>query len=471
MKRFIVFLALLAPVCAHAVAADKAKPNILIILADDMGYGDAGFNGCKDIPTPTIDSIAKNGVRFSAGYVTAPQCAPSRSGLLTGRYQNWFGCEVNDDLENKGITRGIRLFGDYLHPAGYRTGIVGKWHLGTEPEGCHPLQRGFDFFYGFLGGGSFYFPRDNAKTIPSILDGRAPQQVTGFLTDAFGDQAIRFIESSKDKPFFLYLAFNAPHAPLQAPQSYLDRFRYLAVPGEPGVRCDYTKKHIDHPRQVYAAMIAAMDDNIARILACLRRLGAEDNTLIVFLSDNGGPTYVTAASNAPLRGVKGDTLEGGIRVPFAMQWKAVIPAGQTIDAPISSLDLLPTALAAAGAPVPPDANFDGMNILPLVTGQEKPGPRTLTWRFPFPPKQPKLHVWAVRQGDWKLVKEVVRDDKTHKMAMDTKVGLYQLSRDITESNDLSAEHPRKRQALQSTYDDWNSKLPAPFTTGNTPAPK
>lgn len=439
-----------ALLCSTSFAVEKTKPNILAILVDDMGYGDAGFNGCKDIPTPAIDSIAKNGVRFSADYVTAPQCAPSRSGLLSGRYQNRFGCEENSALDNHGITRGLRLFGDYLRPAGYRTGIVGKWHLGTM-AGCHPLERGFDSFFGFLQGSSQYFPPSKAKTIANILDGREPQEVSEYLTGVFGDQAIRFIVSSKGKPFFLYLAFNAPHSPMQAPENYLARFAQMENP----------------KRKVYAAMVAALDDTIGRVLASLCQQGIEENTLVVFLSDNGGPTSVTAANNAPLRGVKGETLEGGIRVPFAMQWKGVIPAGQTIVAPVSSLDLLPTAMAAAGAEIPKDAAFDGQNLLPLLTGKAKAEPRMLTWRFPFRPARPGLDVWAVRQGNLKLIKEIYWNQTPGKdvSTVKSKIGLYQLSEDIAENNDLSVQQAGKRAELQAVYDAWNAMLPAPSTEG------
>jgi arylsulfatase A-like enzyme len=406
-----------------------------------MGYGDAGFNGCTDIPTPCIDSIAKNGVRFSAGYVTAPQCSPSRSGLLSGRYQNRFGSEHNLEIDKKGIPLGVKLFGDYLHMAGYRTGMVGKWHLGTM-EGCHPLERGFDSFYGFLGGASQYFPLKNAKTILHIFDGREPQQVSKYLTEVFGDQAIRFIESSEGKPFGLYLAFNAPHTPLQAPESYLAKFSHITDP----------------KRKIYAAMVSSMDDTIGRVLDCLKQRGLEEKTLVVFLSDNGGPTFYNGSSNGPLRGVKGDTLEGGIRVPFALQWKGTVPSGQTIDAPVSSLDLLPTAMAVAGTPPPADAAFDGINLIPMLTGKAAPSPRTLTWRFPF--GVPDQQIWAIRQGDFKLVKWNVLLEGS-KRSKETRTGLFRLSDDIAESNDLSAAQPEKRQQLQKIYDDWNATLPPP----------
>jgi arylsulfatase A-like enzyme len=441
--KLLTAMLLVLPAVLPAADTPATKPNIIIFLADDMGYGDTGFNGCKDIPTPNIDSIARNGVRFTAGYVTAPQCAPSRSGLLSGRYQNRFGCEVNPVLESQGITRGVKLFGDYLHPAGYRTGMVGKWHLGAM-EGCHPLERGFDSFFGFLGGSSHYLPQGEAKTIQHILEGREPRQVGEYLTGVFGDQAIRFIESRQEKPFALYLAFNAPHTPQEAPESYLARFGHITDP----------------KRMVYAAMVSAMDDTIGRVLDCLKQRGIADNTLIAFLSDNGGPVAYNGSNNGPLRGVKGDTLEGGIRVPFVMQWKAVIPAGQTIDAPVSSLDLLPTALVAAGAPPQPDAAFDGINLLPMLTGKEQPRPRTLMWRFPFPPGKPDLYIWAVRQGDYKLVKWNVLLEGANR-SKETRTGLFRMSDDIAESNDLSSAMPEQRQQLQAIYDTWNAMLPPP----------
>jgi len=439
--RVAILCILLSGNASHA--AGTKQPNILIILADDLGYADTGFNGGKDIPTPAIDSIAKNGVHFTAGYVTAPECAPSRSGLLSGRDQNRFGCGENAALDRRGITRGIRLFGDYLRPAGYRTGIVGKWHLG-KMEGCHPLERGFDSFFGFFRGGSNFYPRKNEKSIRDIFNGREPQEVSEYLTGVFGDEAIRFIESGKGKPFFLYLAFNAPHSPMQAPESYLARFAHIEDPN----------------RKIYSAMVAALDDTIGRVLASLRQQGIEDNTLIVFLSDNGGTT-VYGGDNTPLRGMKGDTLEGGIRVPFAIQWMGVIPAGQTIDTPVSSLDLLPTAMAAAGADIPADADFDGINLLPLLTGKAKPEPRTLIWGFPHLSEQPVQYVWAVRHGDWKLVKESIRNDQGG-FTGEYKVGLYRLSEDIAENTDLSAKHPEKRRELQSAYDAWNASLPEPL---------
>lgn len=438
---------LIAFVPVAVLAAEP--PNVLLILADDMGYGDAGFNGCKDIPTPHIDSIAANGVRFTDGYVTAPQCGPSRAGLLTGISQSRFGCEENHAIEPDGIPAEYKLFGDYLRTAGYRTGIVGKWHLGLKP-GSRPLDRGFDWFYGFLRGGSHFFPQPGQESIPSIFENTTPQKVTQYLTDDLTDAAIRFVGQNPDKPFFLYLSYNAPHAPLQAPKEYLERFKHLAIDGEPGVHCNYTKTHIDHPRQVYAAMVSNLDDNIGRVLAAVN-----ENTLIFFLSDNGGPTTVTSANNDPLRGFKGDILDGGSRVPFAVQWNGRIAPGQTVETPVSSLDLLPTALSAAGAEIP--EVLDGENLFPII-GKTDAAERSLLWRFPHPPH---CGVWGIRRGDWKLVHEALRGPMGRGWNKQTpgRTGLYRLSDDVREEKDLSDQFPEIRQRLQAEWDAWNATLP------------
>jgi len=466
MKNSLLFCSFAILSMVACTSPKQSKPNVIIILADDMGYGDAGFNGCTDIPTPHIDRIAASGVRFSDGYVTSSQCGPSRAGLLSGISQNRFRCDTNDDLDNHGIPAGVKLFGDYMKPAGYRTGIVGKWHLGYE-EFAHPLVRGFDWFFGFLASGSHYFPQEGEEYIQyaKIVEGRETVKVKDYLTGVLGDQAVRFIEESKHEPFFLYISFNAPHAPLQAPVDYLEKFKHLAIEGEPGVMCNYTKKRIQHPRQVYAAMVSAMDDAIGRVMAALAANGLEENSLVVFLSDNGAPTQVNYGSNAPLRGFKGDMLEGGIRVPFAMQWKAVVPPGQTVSMPVSSLDLIPTALAAANIRKPDDVQLDGINLLPYITGEKDPVARTLTWRFPFPPEQVDTYVWAIRKDDWKLVKERINDENLQLTFGKTRTGLYHLREDITEKNDLSDVNPEKRSELQEIYDTWNDALPVPRTEG------
>jgi arylsulfatase A-like enzyme len=433
MKQTLKLLAalLLAPLAT--LHADQAsRPNIIVILADDMGYADAGFNGCKDIPTPHLDSMAKDGIRFSAGYVTAPQCAPSRAGLLMGVDQNRIGCENNNVTDIAGLSEGT-TFADRMRAAGYRTGMVGKWHLGTKP-GQQPLDRGFDEYFGFLRGSSWYLPQAGQKSIGQILEGRTLVPVGGYLTDAFGERAVRFITENQAKPFFLYVAFNAPHSPYEAPAEEIAKFAHIT----------------DTKRRTYAAMISIMDRNIGHMLAALKAANLEQNTLVVFLSDNGGPGD-GYSNNTPLRGWKGETFEGGIRVPFVMQWPGTIKPGQTVDAPVSSLDLLPTALAAAGQPIP--APLDGQSLLPALRGEAPFPSRSLMWRFVFGPAVAKSP-WAIRDGNWKLVQG---------SAASSEVQLFDLTKDAGEANDLSTAHTDIRERLQKSHDTWVASMPAPYS--------
>ncbi len=329
--------------CFHggAFAADNtAKPNVLIIVADDLGYADVGFQGCKDIPTPNIDSIAAAGVRCSNGYVSCPVCSPTRAGLLTSRYQQRFGHEFNPGPNNdtdKAAEFGLPLtettLATTLKGAGYNTALVGKWHLGFD-EKYRPRQRGFDEYFGFLGGAHQYLPQGKraAANAAAIYRGDSPVQETEYLTDAFAREAAAFVERQKAEPFFLQLTFNAVHQPLQAPDKYLSRFSGIE----------------DETRKTYAAMLSALDDGVGKVLETLRRKGLEENTLIFFISDNGGPTHANGSKNTPLRGDKATVWEGGIRVPFLVQWKAKLPAGKTYDQPVIALDIGATAAAAAG---------------------------------------------------------------------------------------------------------------------------
>jgi arylsulfatase A-like enzyme len=449
--------------CSGAVAGDR--PNVLFILVDDMGYGDVGFNGCQDIPTPHIDSIAQNGVRFTDGYVTAPQCGPSRAGLMTGVSQSRFEREDNFIIDKEGLPLNLKTFGDYMREAGYRTGAIGKWHLGDE-EGFHPLDRGFEYFYGFLPGSSYYYPRENQTFLPNIMENREPRRVKNYLTSVLGEQAVKFVQKKSDRPFFLYLAHYAPHGPLQAPKEYVERFEHLAESG--GTTCRYAREFIPNARQIYAAMVSALDDTVGDLLKALREQGLEENTLIYFLSDNGGQTDGTTACNGPFRGQKGDVLEGGLRVPFAVQWKGTIPAGQTLNTPVSSLDLLPTSLAAAGASIA--KTLDGMDLLPLlIDGNELPS-RSLLCRFPFPPWHHRS-LWMIRRGDMKLVYEASRGrGGVGYTGKEGRMGLYRVSDDVGEKEDLSAQYPEVRQQLQEQYDAWAGQLP-PEQWMEQPAPK
>ena len=419
------------PATASAPAARRL--NIIVLLADDLGYADLGCQGCPDIPTPHIDSIAAAGARFTQGYVSCPVCSPSRAGLLTGRYQTRFGHEFNFTpyqarTTDAGLPPSEATLADRLGALGYATGLVGKWHQGERPQ-YHPQKRGFDEFYGFLGGSRHYLATD--KTVRLYRGSEEVKQQAEYLTDEFAAEAAAFIRRHKDHPFFLYLSFNAVHMPLQTLQKYLDRF---------------AGKITDPKRLVYAGMLSAMDDAVGAVLAEVRQAGLERDTLVFFLSDNGGPTAFTTSRNDPLSGGKGQALEGGIRIPFLAQWPGRIPAGRTLQTQVISLDILPTALAAAGGALDPKDTIDGADILPLLTAQsDKPPHEALFWRFG--------HQWAVRTGNWKLVKAGPDDP--------TPARLFNLADDIGERTDLAAQQPEKLRHLQAFYDQWNARNAEP----------
>lgn len=419
-----------APVSAEAA---PEKPNVVIFVSDDEGYGELGCQGNPEIPTPHIDSIAANGVRFTNGYVSGPYCSPTRAGLMTGRYQTRFGHEWNPPrAPEAGLPVSEATIADRMKKLGYATAAVGKWHLGSAPK-FRPTSRGFDEFYGTLANTSFFQPKQWMDTRASDEVREVLQDPELYTTDAYAARAVDWIERHKDEPFFLYLPFNAQHAPLQAPPKYLDRF--------PGIA--------DEKRKTFAAMMAAKDDAVGAVLAKVREIGEEGNTLVVYFADNGGPTEQTTSKNDPLRGFKATTLEGGIRVPFLMQWKGRIPAGKTYDHPVIQLDLLPTAVAAAGGEADPAWKLDGVNLLPYLTGEKEGKPHeTLYWRF----GQQK----AIRHGDWKLVANRIDGPRG---APEWK--LYDLAADIGEANDLSAENPGKAKELAGLWDAWNAEQADP----------
>jgi len=413
-------------------AFGETKPNIVVILADDLGYGEVGCEECDGIPVPHIDSIAKNGVRFTDGYASHPVCSPSRAGLLTGRYQHRFGFEHNSGPEDYasakfGIPRDESIIAERLKEAGYTTGMVGKWHVGFN-EGLRPVERGFDFFYGFLAGAHTYLPeRFGEKRYAERLmrNGDPVVNEKEYLTDAFARESVEFIESSKDEPFFLYLAFNAVHAPLEATVAYEKRFPNIG----------------DSDRLTYAGMTAAMDDAVGRVLTKLQELGLQDNTLVFFYSDNGGPTGKTTSRNDPLRGFKGDVWEGGIRVPFMVQWPAKLPAGEVYHEMVMGFDVHATALAAAGAPMPVDKPLDGENLIPYLTGKDDGAPHDrLFWR-----SGNRKH--AARRGNWKLVLETGREPE-----------LYDLQNDIGETRNLAENKPEVLKSVQAAYAEWDSQM-------------
>jgi arylsulfatase A-like enzyme len=418
------------------------RPNILIIVADDLGYGELGCQGHPEIPTPNIDAIAKNGCRFTSGYVSCPVCSPTRAGLMTGRYQQRFGHEFNpgpveDASDAFGLSRDEKTIAERLKAAGYVTGMVGKWHLGTR-QGLRPTERGFDEFFGFLGGAHPYVGN---RRRGQVMRGTEPAPELEYLTDAFQREAVAFIDRHKAQPFFLYLAFNAVHAPLQATSKYRERF----------------PKVDDQKRQTFCAMLSAMDDAVGGVLAKLHDSGLDENTLIFFISDNGGPTPQTTSRNDPLRGTKATTWEGGIRIPFMIQWKGRVPAGKVDDRPVIALDLHPTALAAAGVTTAPEKKLDGVNLLPFLQAGNTALPHEyLFWRFGAQ--------MAVRKGDWKITRAVGQPglERRRKRARGAASGqLFNLAQDIGEKQDLAAEHPEKVKELMDAWEQWNSQLMAP----------
>jgi arylsulfatase A-like enzyme len=425
-----------------ALPAEAAeRPNVVIILADDLGYADVGFTGGTNIPTPNIDRLAAGGIRFTQGYVTHPFCSPTRAGLLTGRYQQRFGHEYNPRYDPKDDQSGLptteRTLADVLGQAGYATGAVGKWHLGATAR-FHPNARGFAEYFGFIGGSHNYFsglPGSGQYTIPLSRNREAVDE-REYLTEAFAREAIAFILRHRSEPFFLYLAFNAPHGPFQAPpRRYLDRFAGVA----------------DEHRRTYYAMVGALDDAVGRVLTALREAKLETRTLVFFLSDNGGRREAVVSSNGILRGYKEELFEGGIRVPFVASWPGTLAAA-AYEQPVISLDVWATTVSAAGATPAGDRRIDGVDLLPYVLGRKSGSPHErLFWRTGGG------LAYAVRQGDYKLVKEKASE----------KPALFDLARDPGEARDLAAAKPDLLRKLRRAYEAWNAELVAPaFPSGD-----
>jgi len=408
-------------------AAEARRPNVVVIVSDDAGWADFSMHGAEHFPTPRIDSIAANGVRFAQGYVTASVCSPSRAGLLTGRYQQRFGHERNIPprySETNGLPRSERTLADHLEDAGYRTVALGKWHLGYAPH-FHPQSRGFQDYFGFLQGARSYGALAQPTRLNRLLrDRTVVAESFDYMTDALGEEAAAYVERHKDVPFFLYLAFNAVHTPMHARESDL-----AAITGE------------DKPRrQKLKAMTIALDRGVGKVLDALDAHGLTRDTLVVFVNDNGGATN-NGSSNGPLRGTKGTPFEGGLRVPFAMQWPGRLPAGVVYEHPVSTLDILPTALAAAGLPAV--AGADGVALIPFLRGEVDGRPHpVLFWR--------QGESFAVRRGDLKLM--------SHKGGPRM---LFDLAGDPGESDDLAAARPDDVASLQAQWDAWARDLAAP----------
>jgi arylsulfatase A-like enzyme len=415
---------LLLPVCSAIGKVNyPKKPNIVIFYIDDMGYSQPSCYGGTLIGTPHIDALAENGIRFTHGYVSAPICGPSRVGLLTGRYQARTGNDANG-----GRTPGREMdlnevtVGQLLQKQGYTTGLIGKWHVG-ETELTHlPLARGFDHFIGHGGninekGGRGYMVGNETVDFPE-------HPIT---SDTWAREAVSFVEVNKENPFLLYLAFNAIHTPIVAKEETLEKL-----------------SHIDNENaRTYAGLIKETDDAIGEVMAELRRHGLEENTLIFCISDNGG-AYRLAEMDG-FRGRKWYLFEGGIRVPFIVQWKGRIPAGVVSEEPVIQLDVLPTLLEITGSAPAPGKELDGVSLMPILTGEtETLGREALYWRFGSQ--------FAIRKGDWKLVKALVTQEEPM---------LVNLHNDPGEQFDLSADYPGIRQELQQMWEKWNNQMIPP----------
>lgn len=425
---FLVAASQLAPLTAAELIPVVSRPNIVVIVADDLGYADLGFTGLKEVSTPNVDAIVAHGVRFTQGYASAGICSPSRAGLLTGRYQERWG---HDDNACEDLSMTESTLGDRLKTLGYATGMIGKWHQGNTPD-LLPTQRGFDEVF-HPAGNAVYF---GARILDSLRgpDFQPPQGKQVYTTELNAARAADFITRHKNRPFGLYLAFNNVHAPLDVPQKYLDRVNTATSNSE---------------RKVMAGMILALDDAVGVVMKSLREAGVEQNTLVVFINDNGSyEKYVKAkvCDQGPFRGGKSTLLEGGIHVAFAMQWKARWPGGSTYDQPVIALDVLPTAIAATGGTIQPEWKLDGVNLLPHLDGKVQGEPHhSLYWRM----AQRK----AIRTGEWKLLVPVTTKQQPMKPQ------LFHLSNDPGESHNLADQFPDRVRTMQADWNQWASDLP------------
>ena len=458
-------------------------PNIIVILADDLGLMDVSCYGGKNVRTKNIDAIAENGIRFQEGYISSPICAPSRAGLITGRYQQRFGFEINiherypknrleyfvyanlmntgdwkvarhsdwaipsfEEMQKQGLPPTEFTLSEMLKTKGYSTAMIGKWHMGYN-ETAIPINRGFDYHYGFYEAFSLYAPIDKEGIINQKLNDFSDPHIWGkgrtgncairknnkivhesvYLTTKIAVETNQWMEAHKNEPFFIYVPFSAPHTPFQVTKEYYDKYEHIKSP----------------QKRIYYAMIHALDDAVGDIMNKVKELGLEENTLVVFLSDNGGATYTGAADNSPLKGGKLSNFEGGINVPFMMQWKGTIPKATIYQNPVSALDIFVTTCALAKVKLPKDREFDGVNLIPYLLDSNyinKKPHEALYWRSEY-------HK-AIRKEDWKLIQ-----DDFVKRTM-----LYNIKNDKEEKNNVALKYPEVVNDLQNDFRNWEKKL-------------
>ncbi len=437
----IVLAAATALAAAAPIEAQSPKPNIVLIITDDMGYADLGVYGAKDIRTPNIDRLAKDGVRFTDFYANATTCSPTRAGLISGRYQQRYGVEqplsadgAIPDAGEHGLDASPTSLPRLLKNGGYATALVGKWHLGYAPTQS-PLAHGFDYFFGLKSGYHDYWHHNDSRGAPDLWENDARVEATGYSTDLIANKAIAFIDQHKAQPFFIDVAFNAPHWPFQRPDT----------PSRAAGNARFLKPadSLTSTRADYVSMVESLDANVGRVLSALERAGVAQNTIVIFTNDNGGEWL---SDNSPLFNRKWTTWEGGIRVPAIVRWPGRIRAGTTTSQVAITMDLTASVLAASGANVPADAKLDGINLFPILTGTQPVASRTLFWRS----VQPVRNMRAVRDGDNKIVIE------------GNHLFLYDVRRDPGERNDMARLKPKLARAMKLKLDVWERDVDAEF---------
>jgi arylsulfatase A-like enzyme len=419
----------------HAQPASP-RPNVVLIITDDMGYGDLGSYGSLDIKTPNIDGLAKAGVRFTQFYANGSTCTPTRAGLITGRYQQRAALErplshATTPDGKLGLPATGRSLPQLLRNHNYTTALIGKWHLGYQPQ-FSPGAHGFEYFFGFKAGYIDYYQHTDGGGQSDLFENDTPIKVDGYMTDLITERSVKFIDGHAKSPFFLEVAYNVPHWPYQVPDhpsTAIDNARHvMAYDEKPETRADYVK------------MLERADQGVGRIAGAIERNGLAANTLVIFTNDNGGEWL---SNNTPLFNRKFSVYEGGIRVPAIMRWPGRIPAGVVTPQVGITMDLTATILAATGAPVPAEARFDGIDLLPLLRGGAKPQPRTLFWRA----TANGFNQRAVRDGDWKLM----ADSPGRFM-------LYDLTKDVGERTDLSASNTAVVRKLVQLLVAWEKEV-------------